>query len=303
MTWWRVTMALPALVAIGGCESFDGQARPVLAMTAVKDVADAYPPQTALSTFYGYRANPARARAYRDEVIGAYLAAADLRFIAFRQDLSRQSKGTNVGFDLAILALTGTASLTGKAVANGLSAGAAGLTGSRAAIAKELWFDKTLPALLIAMEARRTTVRATIVKRMRDEGPESYSMTEAFADLMAYQAAASLDAAIDTVTAAAGEKATDADKLYERTVMYYSGAPEAGVAELRAEIQKKLDPIKEDKAKLLQAASAAKITVDTDAPAGDIFITMMMAVNDDKASKKQMQAMLDSIATALETKK
>lgn len=229
-------------------------------------------------------------------MIGAYLAAADLRFMTFRQDLSRQTKGTNVGFDLAILALTGTASLTGKVVANGLSAGAAGLTGSRAAIAKELWFDKTLPALLTAMEAKRTTVRTTIMTRMR-EPAESYSLAEAMNDVMAYQAAASLDAAIETVTTAASEKATDADALYQAQVSFYSGVPETGVAAMRREIRLLLVSKSTDKDEMARIAGA--IGVDPSDTGQKTFKSIMSLVLS-KATISDTKALRDKITAALE---
>ena len=290
----RLLLALPVLASTAGCASFNGQATPVLSPATVGAVAAAYPPQTALATFYGKPVD--QRKAYRDEVIGAYLAAADLQFLTFRQDLSRQTKGTNVGFDLAILALTGTASLTGKTVANGLSAGAAGLTGSRAAIAKELWFDKTLPALLTAMEARRTVVRTTIMTRMR-EPAESYSLAEALNDLMAYQAAASLDAAIETVTTAAGEKASAADALYQQQVAFYSAPPETGVAELRRAIKGLLAPKRADADAMKGVATAIGVDPGKDGPS--TFASIMATVNA-KPSIGETQALLAKIKAQME---
>ena len=75
------------------------------------------------------------------------------------------------------------------------------------------------------------------------------------------------------------EKASAADKLYEEVVLNYTRAPEPGVADIREQIQILLDPIQTDKSKLVQAASDAKIPIDTTADASTIFDSILDVVN------------------------
>lgn len=220
-------------------------------------VAESLPPLTALETFYA-EPDTSRRTAYRDRVIGSYLAAADGQYLAFRAKLSREMKGSNAALGLIALGLTGGASLASEATANALSAGASGVIGARSTISKELWFEKTLPALMTAMSANRTRIRTEIMVRMREDA-NAYSLSEAFSDIARYQEAASLDGAVETVTSAAAEKAREADELYAEEVSFYSAAPEDGVADLRRTVKQALAALGDDTVRMDAAAAAVSI--------------------------------------------
>lgn len=291
----RAFAALSLVPLAGACASLDGQARPVLEVTAVAAVAAKYPPAKALETFYGKRSDEAAQRAYRDEVIGAYLAAADLRYLEFRRDLSRQMKGSSLALDVAVLGLTGGASLAAGKTANALSAVAAGFVGTRASLSKELWFDKTLPALIAAMDARRTDVRAQILTRMQTSA-QAYSLAEAFADIARYQEAATLDSAIEQITAAASEKSVEADKRYSDVVLSYSGPPSAGDTAIRNDLKIRLGKVTEP-GKLKTIAGEMGITVPAGASDKDALRLIMLKLNN--ATSKELEGLADTINAKL----
>lgn len=290
----RVAGAAILAACAGGCASFDGQAKPVLPVADIKAVGTSYPPGLALKTFYG-KNDATQQKAYRDEVIGAYLAAADLRYLEFRAQLSREMKGSNVLLGVGLLGLTGGASLAGQSTANALSAGAAGLAGSRATISKELWFEKTLPALFAAMDARRTTVRRTIMVRMR-EPSASYGLAEAFADLFRYQEAASLEVGVQAISASAAQEASAAQALYDKEVAFYSAAPEVGVADLRGSIKRALGAKIADAAAINRAAAA--VGVDAQAtPTATAEAILKLALT--KVTVAEVSGILDKVQQAL----
>jgi len=267
-------MTSGASLALSGCASFDGQAAPVLTTDMTIAVASSLPPVTALETFYA-EPDPARRTAWRDRVIGSYLAAADAQYLAFRAKLSREMKGSNTALGLIALGLTGGASLASEATANALSAGASGVIGARSTISKELWFEKTLPALMTAMSANRTRIRTEIMVRMREDAG-SYSLSEAFSDIARYQEAASLDGAVETVTSAAGQKAREADELYAQEVSFNSAAPEEGGPDLRRTVKQALAGIGDDSARMDAAAAAVNIVPGTRAIETRGLILMQM---------------------------
>ena len=142
--------------------------------------------------------------------------AIDSRYNAFRRDLSRHMKGGNIGFDLVGLALTGTASVWSKG-ADELAAGATGLAGARASLNRELYFEKTLPALVSYMDAERLTVRGQILTGLAQ--PEAtYTIEKLFSDLSRYEAAGSLDRAIAQASSDASAQVAEAKRDYSKAI-------------------------------------------------------------------------------------
>lgn len=247
---------------LAGCASFDGQAVPVLRVADAESLATELSPKTALETFYA-ETDAGRRKLYRDRVIGTYMAGADAQYLDFRAKLSREMKGSNLALGLLALGLTGGASIAGESAANILSAGAAGAIGARASVSKELWFEKTLPALMTAMAAKRTTIRTQIMVRMR-ESADTYSLAEAFSDIARYQEAASLDGAVETVTTAVAAKNVEADALYANEVAFYTPPPEVGVADLRRTTKRALAASLADETRINAAATAVGVSPGVD---------------------------------------
>lgn len=210
-TMFRSTPVV-VLLALGGCASFEGQPRTVLPSIPI---AAPYVPQAALERYHSQTTAQRRA-AERDIVIGIYMTAADANFLEFRRRLSEESKGSNFGLGSAFSALTAGATIAGERTANVLAAIASGVSGIQGRLSSEVYFGRTLPALLTAMEADRTSVRTDIVSRMSEE--DTYSLTEAFLDLARYEAAGSLDNAIGTITSEASELRDQEQARFENVV-------------------------------------------------------------------------------------
>lgn len=224
------SLAIGLLLPLAACASFDGHPRPVIAPT---NVSSQYHVEEALTEFYSRPPGQARTD-YRDMIIGIYMNASEARYQEFRRLLSREIKGSNFGLGLGALGLSTGASIAGERAANILSAGAAALTGAKTGLAKEVYFEKTLPALIAGMEAARTRVRTNILTRMQKPA-DVYTLPQAFMDLNNYETAASLDSAIEMVTADASRRVAVEENAYDDVALTLTGAPETGTGDaLRA---------------------------------------------------------------------
>jgi hypothetical protein len=168
---------------------------------------------------------------YRNYVIGAYLAAANDRYGDFTRRLRLQSRGSAVALDIGALGFATGASLATERTANVLAAIASALGGTRATLEREIYFDRTVPALIGAMEAARTRRRAVILAGLTRPAAQ-YPLEAAWTDVQAYEATATLDNAVQALTEDAADRVADANTFAEG-VRTYSGAPEEGVAAIR----------------------------------------------------------------------
>jgi hypothetical protein len=209
----KIATGTMMLLATGACASFDAMPRPIFDVQTAVGIPPDYQMAAALERM-DRTDNPVAKKELRNRTIALYLAAADARYREFRVGLSRNVKGANLGLGLSVLALTGAGSIA-KGAANELSAAASGASGAQATMNKELYFEKTLPAIVSAMETNRLRQRANIMRRLRDDDVIQYPLEQAFADIGDYQLATNLDNAIQQITTAAGQREAVAVQEYE----------------------------------------------------------------------------------------
>lgn len=217
----KILLKTSLVFFISSCAALDGMPEPVFnSDSVVETVSSNYGFATAIghmaeisASNYTGNENP---RTYRDQVAAAYLMAIDTRYLEFRQHLSQSLKGGNIGFDLAILGLTGVGAMWGR-VASDFSAAATGFAGARASVNRELYFERTLPALVSLMEAGRLEVRSRITAGLNQPVNE-YTIQELFADLHSYEVAASLDTAIQRASELAASASSDARYDFSQAV-------------------------------------------------------------------------------------
>src|ERR1041385_2381654 len=113
-------------------------------------------------------APPAAKTNIRNEIIFARMRAYDITFADFEKRLYGDGNAVTLGSDLAGLILAGLTATTGNAATKSvLGAASAGVIGAKAAIDKDLYYQKTIPALLAQMEADRLQAKAPIVTGMK----------------------------------------------------------------------------------------------------------------------------------------
>jgi hypothetical protein len=199
-------LALFLPTTLTACASLGGSPVPVIGVGPSVNLAQRYPIDEALRAFHDDSEDDLRQglspQQYRDMVVTVYLNAIDSRYFEFRTALSSERRELGTGFDFAILGLTTMASVARDSIVNSLSATASVMTGTRSSIDRNLYFDQTLPGLLAAMETARLRVLTRITQNLGKSDLE-YPLETAFADLRAYEMAASLDGAIGEITATA----------------------------------------------------------------------------------------------------
>jgi hypothetical protein len=202
--------------SLAACASLSGSPVPVVSVNQSTSLAQQYAPDFALRAYHddplveevaGEGMDLRRGlseQQYRDMVVNVYLSAIDSRYFEFRTALSSERREVGTGFDFAILGLTTLATTAQDSIRESLAAAASVMTGTRASLDRNLYFDRTLPSLLAAMEASRLRVLARITQNLGKNELE-YPLETAFTDLRAYEMAASLDGAIGVITAEASE--------------------------------------------------------------------------------------------------
>lgn len=119
-----------AVLSLTGCAAIKGSPDPVIdTNTALTDLK-LYLAGDVVTKFYSGNdadRNGMSARDWRDGVISAHIAAANLRFRDYTQQLYSQTVRFNIGRAWAVLGLSGAAAVASQGAANALAAASAGL--------------------------------------------------------------------------------------------------------------------------------------------------------------------------------
>lgn len=203
----RLTLALAALAIMPGCASFNG-APAWNPATTLKEADPLYAGY--IERYYRARSNASR-QAIRNEFIEVRAGMVDRAYATFKESVYAQRVGSAVGVDVATLTLNAIgAAVSDVGTKTGTSALSAGLIGSKSSIDKNVYFDRTLPALLAQMDGARSQVRARILVGMLVD-VERYPLMQAASDLDAYFHAGTISGAIAGITNQAGAAQTAAE--------------------------------------------------------------------------------------------
>jgi hypothetical protein len=203
----RTAIALVSLLSLGACASFTGYPDdPVPGSSDLPALKDYFDPQRIVE--YDLLTDAQQRRQMRDAVVWGRVSAYDAKFRQFRKKLASEANGTNVGSDVATLILSGVGATSGTAATKSALAAATNVvTGTKGSLSKNLFYEKTLPALFTQMDAGRAKILARITKGLSAPDAE-YPLQLALVDLSAYADAGSIPGAIAGVTEqAAVEKA------------------------------------------------------------------------------------------------
>ena len=190
-----------AAVSLCGCATIRGSQATVPELYASTLV----PVGTALKSYYQV---PDTARggmtrfAYRNYVVASYTSAIDKRYRTFTDQLRSGSRGSALGFGLLHLGLTGATALAKEADVSELATITAIATGAGAVVDENVFFDRTMPAIIAAMDAERAGIK-TDIARKKALSADRYSLDEAIDDLDRLQRAGRLDRALARITRAA----------------------------------------------------------------------------------------------------
>lgn len=208
MASFRALILAVALLLVQGCSSFQGA--PNWDPAAVKSsdaLFDEY-----VDKYFNAKSPDDRALV-RNEYMTKRMAQIDRSYIDYKQDLYTQRVSSTVGIDVATMTLAGAAAaVSDVGTKTGASAVAALLTGTKTSIDKNVYFDRTLPAMLAQMDALRAEARAQLYAGALLPA-DRYSLSQADADLNEYRQAGTVYRAIAAVTNQAGQAQVAAEKV------------------------------------------------------------------------------------------
>jgi hypothetical protein len=188
-------LAFPACAPVLGYpDNFGDQQSTVsnLETTIAAQKALYYSPQTT---------DLATRRRLRDSVVYNEMQIYEIYYSRFNQRLWGDTNVVSAGGDLIVLALAGLGATTGStATKSALAAASAGVVGAQAAISKDLYYQRTLPALLAQISANRDTTKAGIYDALSKQDDTTYPLARAEIDLQALQRESGIADAIQNIT-------------------------------------------------------------------------------------------------------
>lgn len=157
-------------------------------------------------------------QALRDKIIYARIQAYDIQFSQFQRALNANANAINVGTDIIAVALGGLGAVIADVTTkSALAAASAGVIGAQGAINKDLYYQKTVAALISQMEANRDEAKASILLNLK-QPDAAYPLRRAYVDLSTLNDAGSLPAAISAITQKADVAKTEAQAKIQQTV-------------------------------------------------------------------------------------
>jgi hypothetical protein len=147
----------------------------------------------------------------RNKIVNGRLRAVDLNYYAFVKALFVQHNSASLAADIAVLGLNAAGAVAGGALTKAaLAAASAGIVGVKGAVDADLFYQKTMPALVAQMDAQRKTILAQILRGLT-EGVSQYPLQQALRDVDSYYAAGTIPGAITGIVGDAGAKTAEAD--------------------------------------------------------------------------------------------
>lgn len=231
----RANLAVAALaaLALAGCATVRGS----------QEAPSAFRPSAPLVSYDvaldNYRSPLASARAgktraeYRDHVLELYLADIENKYRRFKEQLISTDRGSALAGDLLLLGLSGATALAGTSAADELATVTAVAAGARASVDKRLFFDRTMPAVIATMDARRAAIKTEI--EIRRHLPDAqYSLGAGINDLIRLTDAGNINNGIDKITADAANQKNAAEARLNTVVEGCSEA-DSGTAAMNAD--------------------------------------------------------------------
>jgi hypothetical protein len=215
-------MALLCCLMLGGCSVFQNGGAPEQSFNIDKDLeqlAKHYGDAASIEKYYA--GDPTKAR--RNQFIAGRMVMMNIRYVQFVRHTTADKQFLDAATDILVLSLNlaGTAA-DGAAVKTVLAAISAGVTGSKIAVDKHYYYEKTMPALIAAMNAQRKAALVPIVQGMQQELTD-YPFEQAIVDLNAYYEAGTFLGAINAIQVDAAGKEKLADQAISRYVRDTAG--------------------------------------------------------------------------------
>ncbi|HEV2268669.1 MAG TPA: hypothetical protein VGR92_04350 [Steroidobacteraceae bacterium] len=192
------TLCALGIAALSGCASINGYQRTPESSAVIQARRISYYGLHADDAYYAASANSRQA--IRDELVYGKMQVLEDDFLEFERSLNSAGNYVSLGSDLTVLVLNGVAATTGGATTkSALAAASAGIVGAQGAVNKDLYYQKTLSAIISQMQANRDKARLTIIQNLK-QPDSSYPLNSAEIDLKRLEEAGSLVNAVNDIT-------------------------------------------------------------------------------------------------------
>ncbi len=156
--------------------------------------------------------NGSSKRSVRDDIVYGRMELYDLEYSIFRKTVYTEGTGSNLALDvLGVGVGAAGAAVTGADASRILSAISGGISGTATSLNKNLYYERTLPAILAHMNANREAVRADIYASLQASDENVYPLGRALVDLERFFAAGTIPGAVESIVKEAGVAKNDAD--------------------------------------------------------------------------------------------
>jgi|GEM_PF-2986311 len=289
----RFAMAavLLGILGLSGCETVGSGGAPKLSYNVDEDLAAHEKHFSSAAKLDEIYKNPTEAK--RNEFIAGRLVLINIQYLRFIKKTTSEKQCIDAATDILVLSLNlvGTTGVTTdtKTILHAISAG---LEGSKTTVDKHYYYEKTVPALVAAMNAQRKNVLKTLIVG-RGKSLDEYPFEKALCDLYDYYMAGTFAGAIQTIQVDAGVKEAQADERIQKEIerqfgpRWKPGADQEVVNDLIDRLRK----IQEDKEKGKDRAQAVldaykKLCPEASVSDGDAVIVLGLLVADTANGKE-----------------
>jgi hypothetical protein len=220
------------LLFLSSCSAFTGYPKNYQDTSDVLTADQPYLNASVRTTIQA-QANPEE---YRNNVVYARIEVIDINYYNFESKLLGTYDGLSLGAGLTTLILNGLGATTGSAeTKSALAAASAGVVGASGAVSTDIFYQKTLPALVAEMRAARQSALVPIMQGLQ-KPISAYPLSQALMDVNNYYVAGTLPSAVSSVTIQAGaqQSAADAQLADLRSVAYVAPVSGSSAAQILA---------------------------------------------------------------------
>lgn len=148
----------------------------------------------------------------RNRFISGRLVQIDLQYLKFIRTLTADKQQLDAATDIAALSINLAGTLVGGVQAKtNLAAVAAGISGAKATIDKDFYYEKSIEALVATMNAKRKEMLISILTGL-SSSIDQYPFERALTDLQQYYLAGTLNGAVQFINVQAAESEAKSDK-------------------------------------------------------------------------------------------
>ena len=201
--------ALSSLLIISACAGIEGYPTDPENTSSVLSALSTYF-DPSIDYQYNQLSDQIARRELRDTIVLNRMRAYDIEFDKFERDLYGQANGIETVGDLTVIAAGAVGAVSGAAITkSAINAGTSAVTGAQGKISKDLFYERTLPAIISQMEANRTKIKTGILLGLK-QSDSIYPLAAAYMDLESLKNSGGIPPAISNVTQIASANAQDA---------------------------------------------------------------------------------------------